>query len=659
MPSVIKRQGTASGFLFTRPAVAMRGAIGTYPGEVWVLRLYYLILVSFVSSFRWTGLLFASAQSVDFSIPTSWTRPTSSHSYNDRLQIVNDALSPLASLINPSMGTINTPDLVILPQAASLTWVHILHDLYSNSTTYRSLVRNNFQGRLTSDSLIWGLSACYAHRAYSDNSYLQIAQTIWSNTSFYQVTETQAANKSHPARNITIASSCQGSLSPNNVSTAGAVFWIQDQAQDSYINGETIGHVLSLKALVYYLTYLSQTVFGTTNQQMYANAAELAASFVRNFLYNEIVLDGVDVASCTRAATNFGVTYNAGFVLEGLSLLANATANTTWRDFANEVVVSSVNTPLWNNYEGVIVEGVDPDPDNLRYAFKSFLLRGLHTTWLVNSPTSELAQLISAYITVQANALLSDATIAGSNNYTSNWTGPALPEFHPASQVTALHALTPFFNIANNASALVTTPNGASTLTSWVGAKPGQTGAVTPSLASSSHTSVAAVTGGVVGAVLSLLAIMVVFLCLRRRRRASSKVKDGVSTPRSAWVEPFISRNNFAPVFEQPQRLSSGSLTSSAQLRTAPTPIPLSPPPSFQTRSQSSTRPPTFVSRPLSQQSAPSDPAPSFTSRPQPPQYWQSLVGPLSPASSASTGPAPSFSEMSVDSNETLPAYSR
>ena len=69
----------------------------------------------------------------------------------------------------------------------------------------------------------WGLAAYYTYRAYKEDFLLSIATSQWDLVSTYFVTEAQAANGSHPTRNVTIASQCNGCKSmpsPDNVAKA-------------------------------------------------------------------------------------------------------------------------------------------------------------------------------------------------------------------------------------------------------------------------------------------------------------------------------------------------------------------------------------------------------------------------------------------------------
>jgi hypothetical protein len=90
----------------------------------WIL--YALLLLCY----RWTGLAFVHASTVDFSIPTGWEvrqltafsqhrtefsprqRTTSALTVSERFQLVTSALAPLTQAIDPTSGTIsNNPGL--------------------------------------------------------------------------------------------------------------------------------------------------------------------------------------------------------------------------------------------------------------------------------------------------------------------------------------------------------------------------------------------------------------------------------------------------------------------------------------------------------------------------------------------------------------------
>lgn len=60
---------------------------------------------------------------------------------------------------------------------------------------------------------------------------------------------------------------------------------------------------------------------------MYGQAAELSAEFIKNQLYNGIiVLDTITLQDCTTQTSI--VTYNSGFAIDGIAVLASK--NNSW-----------------------------------------------------------------------------------------------------------------------------------------------------------------------------------------------------------------------------------------------------------------------------------------------------------------------------------------
>lgn len=74
---------------------------------------------------------------------------------------------------------------------------------------------------------------------------------------------------------------------------------------------------------------LSARLYEKTDNQTYANAAELSAQFITSQLYNgTIILDSVSLMDCSLGHDL--VTYNSGLFIEGLSVYADITRNATW-----------------------------------------------------------------------------------------------------------------------------------------------------------------------------------------------------------------------------------------------------------------------------------------------------------------------------------------
>lgn len=89
---------------------------------------------------------------------------------------------------------------------------------------------------------------------------------------------------------------------------------------------------------VYYR--LSAHLFEATNNTKYMSAAQLAAQFIQLHLYNgTIILDTFDIGTCSLS-TGTSATYNSGFVIEGLSVLASK--NSTWNPLCEPLSFCSI-----------------------------------------------------------------------------------------------------------------------------------------------------------------------------------------------------------------------------------------------------------------------------------------------------------------------------
>ena len=75
---------------------------------------------------------------------------------------------------------------------------------------------------------------------------------------------------------------------------------------------------------------LSAYLYEYTRQNQSLAAAEASANFIINLLFNgKIILDSTGLNKCDFRPDNQEVSYNSGFAIEGLSVLADITKNTT------------------------------------------------------------------------------------------------------------------------------------------------------------------------------------------------------------------------------------------------------------------------------------------------------------------------------------------
>ena len=84
---------------------------------------------------------------------------------------------------------------------------------------------------------------------------------------------------------------------------------------------------------------LSAYLYEATNDSKYLDAAEQTGSFILRHLYNgTIILDSIDIKTCSQD-NSLRLTYNTGYYVEALAVLANITSNATW---SNVCVLSRI-----------------------------------------------------------------------------------------------------------------------------------------------------------------------------------------------------------------------------------------------------------------------------------------------------------------------------
>lgn len=88
---------------------------------------------------------------------------------------------------------------------------------------------------------IWSLAALYAYRAFGGQDLLDMAVSVWTTTNNLLITPEYAANQSHPLKDVSISSTCNGGrkdlvlLSSSRIahvgteSTAGGVFTVSEE----------------------------------------------------------------------------------------------------------------------------------------------------------------------------------------------------------------------------------------------------------------------------------------------------------------------------------------------------------------------------------------------------------------------------------------------
>ncbi|KAI0083421.1 hypothetical protein BDY19DRAFT_998569 [Irpex rosettiformis] len=134
------------------------------------------------------------------------------------------------------------------------------------------------------------------------------------------------------------------------------------------VNGETTAAFTAFSAHLYEWTLIPQ----------YLSAATLSADFVINHLYDgKIILDGINVGSCSLSSTL--VTYNSGFMIDRLSVLALATSDSSYSSFLSKLISTAVIYPHWTNtVDGIIIEGPGDEKSATSNGFGIALKGGLY-----------------------------------------------------------------------------------------------------------------------------------------------------------------------------------------------------------------------------------------------------------------------------------------
>ena len=88
---------------------------------------------------------------------------------------------------------------------------------------------------------IWSLAALYAYRAFGGQDLLDMAVSVWATTNNLLITPENAANQSHPLKDVPISSNCNGGRNDlilfssfriahvGTESTAGGVFTVSEE----------------------------------------------------------------------------------------------------------------------------------------------------------------------------------------------------------------------------------------------------------------------------------------------------------------------------------------------------------------------------------------------------------------------------------------------
>ncbi|KAG1775154.1 endo-1,6-alpha-mannosidase [Suillus placidus] len=379
------------------------------------------------------ALAFPFAVAQDLSVPSTWRDPSTSLSFLDRVSIAQNCINTLTAVLDTGTGSFSGlgywQNANVLSAMANL-------DYFTKSTTNQQAVTGSLNAAFSLYADYdqygwWATAAYYGYRAYGNLNLLNHAIATWQHVSNYVITASDASSGKQPNKDFPIEGSCDGET------MVGGVFW-RPLNDDTSVNSITTG---------YGLIFLFLKCAHLVRESLYIHLHPCcnSANFIKatNMNSGDLVLDTINAQDCTRSSSSWLFTYNSGKYIEGLSVLAFVTGNTSWTSLMLEVVAAATKAPAWEGSDGIITEGADVTEDNDGVGFKAVLIRGLAEAWSCNTGNTALRTLIRSYTDVQYNALLDLASnsSSGSTWYSPAWEGPGPTSFIPWGQLAAVDVL--------------------------------------------------------------------------------------------------------------------------------------------------------------------------------------------------------------------------
>ncbi|KAK0229435.1 hypothetical protein EDD85DRAFT_1026459 [Armillaria nabsnona] len=353
--------------------------------------------------------------------------------------------------------------------------------------------------------LNYGYAAARAYAAYQDPDFLDLAVISWTTARRYTISAEQAASGTMDVKQFNLSLSCQ------DATLAGGTF---------YSTGPNETTLNSLASGV------SALLAEATSNKTYLNAAIESASFIQSHLLNPsyIVLDNLSSQSnesCSVSSMAFS-SDDSGIFIEGLSILADITRNTSTETLLRSTTVAVATDTLWQGLDGIIATTTTGG---------HYIVRALAALYERNMMSSDLREYIKEYIGVQYNAVIEHATSSGSNIYAIPWIGPPRTSFFSYTQTVGLTALLSAIQLLDDEPSSKSSDSPTSTRT--------PTNDPTTSPLSSKKNPTGVVVGGVVGGLVTLaVTISCVFLCRRRHQGNHAPLVVDEHSPRI--LTPFM-----------------------------------------------------------------------------------------------------------------------
>ncbi|PBK61062.1 hypothetical protein ARMSODRAFT_1025971 [Armillaria solidipes] len=479
--------------------------------------LVWMLLVPFI----------ASGIAQDLTPSILWKNPNITSSKDERIDIASAALEKAVSMLQPN-GQFNdsaydTPGRLYGQMAE--------FDRLTNQTKYKQTLQQCFALAESPNYMLnYGYAAARAYAAYQDPDFLDLAVISWTNARRYTISAEQAASGTMDVKQFNLSLSCQGAT------LAGGTYY-SIYPNDTTLNSLASGFVFIFFLLKFVVNsaqrstslflVVSALLAEATSNQTYLNAAIESANFIQSQLLNPsyIVLDYLSSQS-NESCSVFSMSYSSddsGIFIEGLSILADITRNTSTETLLRSAVVAVATDTSWQGLDGIIATTTTGG---------HYIVRALAALYERNMLSSDLREYIKEYIGVQYNAVIEKATSGGSNIYAMPWIGPPRTSFFSYAQTVGLTALLSAIQLVDDQSPLKSSDSPASSCT--------PTAKMTTSPSPSKKNTMGAVVGGVVGGLAVLALTIVCVLLCRRRHRQGNHTPLAVDESSSRIPIPFM-----------------------------------------------------------------------------------------------------------------------
>ncbi|KAG8925160.1 hypothetical protein FRC02_009883 [Tulasnella sp. 418] len=265
--------------------------------------------------------------------------------------------------------------------------------------------------------LLWGISLLNGFQTYGNSKFLEVAKQHWNVMKSISIAKDQTTARRYSDGcydDIHLHKNREG-----DTSLTGGVF-------NNPISGSEIA---ALETTLFMC--LSAHLSKCTGEANYMDTAVLSANCIKAHMMDP---DSFVVKDSTVDAWNGKITISGtpsrfltGVFLEGLSILASASGDKTWRQLSLRVANASMKMRQWHK-RGWILSTANSN---------EILIQGLRHVWKQDSQDLVSRSSIQRYINVQYNALLDFARTGDS--YSHIWTeSKAKPVPSAAGQLAAL-----------------------------------------------------------------------------------------------------------------------------------------------------------------------------------------------------------------------------